>query len=175
MPHFKDKEEVPLLPIFLLCTWKPNSSSLLLRVFLELCIVKVWDTRPVLKIKRETIISGCSLSLECFQVQRLNCSYQMNMSLKYLHFLIIPKHLWSVDSSNEWFLSIFTSKTISALHKVFLKDLCFSCAVSSLANTQIHLVLRKKRDSGHSSCINLQQAVQHLTSLPLNGKKAIMK
>lgn len=89
--------------------------------------------------------------------------------------MIIPKHLWSVDSSNEQFLSIFTSKTISALHKVFLKDLCLSCAVSSLANTQIHLVLRKKRDSGHSSCINLQQGVQHLTSLSLNGKKAIVK
>lgn len=94
VPPFKDKEEAPLLPVCLLCTWNPNSSSLL-RAFLELCILKVCDTGPMLKSKYMKSISGCSLSysLECFQVQELKCCYQMNMSLKYLHFLIIPKHL----------------------------------------------------------------------------------
>lgn len=69
-----------------------------------------------------TIISACSLSysLECFQVQGLKCCYQMNRSLKHLHFLIIPKCLWSLDSSIYLFIGIISFN----LHQ---KDpLCFA-------------------------------------------------
>lgn len=116
VPHFKDKEEgiscTPYLPTVHL---ESNSSTLLLIAFLAQCIVKVWETRPVLKIKCITIISGCSLShsLECFQVQGLKCCYQMNTSLKYLHFLIIHRCLWSLDSN----ICLFIGDQ---------KDLCFA-------------------------------------------------
>lgn len=65
VPFFKGKQEAPLLLILLLPTRRRVSSSPLLKAFLGLWIVKLWETRPVPR-RDMPVISVClpSLTLE---------------------------------------------------------------------------------------------------------------